>query len=279
LITFKESSWLITLSIYHQPFFPDQPEGVAVWWGYGLFHDRPGDFVKKPMSACTGAEIMTETMERRPEIGFASYDRFFPSQDTMPKGGFGNLIALPLQQLPRSHGNSVFLASDFNPHPDQWAFLSGIRLMSFSEIETLVRDVERTDEIIGVRRSVTDDDSNEDPWTLPPSRKAGRSRARASEVVSGRGCSSASTMTGSPLRCGTEMGTSWSRYRPSESAAAALRWLSRAKASWSARPTPSRSATFSPVSPIEYGWWAAARAGLTNRHPSVVSTNSWVPRS
>jgi myosin-crossreactive antigen len=50
LITFKQSSWLLTLSIYHQPFFPDQPEGVAVWWGYGLFHDRPGDFVKKRWS-------------------------------------------------------------------------------------------------------------------------------------------------------------------------------------------------------------------------------------
>ena len=89
----------------------------------------------------------------------------------MPKGGFGNLIALPLQHLPRSHGNSVFLAADFNPHSDQWAFLSGIRRMSFSEIETLVRDAERSGEIIGVRCSVTDDDSNEDPWTLPPSRK------------------------------------------------------------------------------------------------------------
>ena len=62
LITFKESSWLITLSIYHQPFFPEQPESVAVWWGYGLFHDRPGDFVKKPMVECTGAEILEEVL-------------------------------------------------------------------------------------------------------------------------------------------------------------------------------------------------------------------------
>ncbi len=89
----------------------------------------------------------------------------------MPKGGFGNLIALPLQHVPRSHGNSIFLAADFNPHPDQWAFLSSIQRMSFAEIETLVRDAERSGDIIGVRRSVTDDDSNEDPWTLPPSRR------------------------------------------------------------------------------------------------------------
>jgi len=62
LITFRESSWLITLSIYHQPFFRDQPKGVAVWWGYGLFHDRPGDFVKKPLVECTGAEILQEVL-------------------------------------------------------------------------------------------------------------------------------------------------------------------------------------------------------------------------
>lgn len=62
LITFKDSSWLITISIYHQPFFPDQPDGVFVWWGYGLFHDRPGDFVKKPMLECTGAEILEEVL-------------------------------------------------------------------------------------------------------------------------------------------------------------------------------------------------------------------------
>lgn len=62
LITFKQSSWLLTLSIYNQPFFPDQPEGVAVWWGYGLFHDRPGDYVKKPMIDCTGAEILEEVL-------------------------------------------------------------------------------------------------------------------------------------------------------------------------------------------------------------------------
>ena len=55
-------------------------------------------------------------MERRPEIGFASYDRLFPSQDTMPVGGFGNLIALPLQRKAREHGNSVFIDDKLRPH-------------------------------------------------------------------------------------------------------------------------------------------------------------------
>jgi oleate hydratase len=62
LITFKESSWLITLSIFHQPFFPKQSKDVFVWWGYGLFHDRPGDYVKKKMAECTGAEILEEVI-------------------------------------------------------------------------------------------------------------------------------------------------------------------------------------------------------------------------
>jgi oleate hydratase len=62
LITFPESSWLASIVLPHQPHFIGQPEDVSVFWGYGLFVDKPGDFVKKPMSACTGREIMTEIM-------------------------------------------------------------------------------------------------------------------------------------------------------------------------------------------------------------------------
>lgn len=62
LITFPESSWLASIVLPHQPHFIGQPADVYVFWGYGLFVDKPGDFVKKPMSACTGREIMTEIM-------------------------------------------------------------------------------------------------------------------------------------------------------------------------------------------------------------------------
>ncbi len=72
LITFKDSNWLITISIYHQPFFPDQPESVSVWWGYGLFHDRPGNYVKKPMAECTGGEILEEVLGH---LHFAEADK------------------------------------------------------------------------------------------------------------------------------------------------------------------------------------------------------------
>jgi len=73
-----------------------------------------------------GATLLTDTLRRRPEVGFASYDRMLPSQDTMPKGGFGNLIALPLQRRTRDYGNSVFVDDNLLPHRDQWAFLSSL---------------------------------------------------------------------------------------------------------------------------------------------------------
>jgi oleate hydratase len=62
LITFKESNWLLTLSIFHQPFYVRQPSDVFVWWGYGLYHDRPGNFVSKTMAECTGREILEEVI-------------------------------------------------------------------------------------------------------------------------------------------------------------------------------------------------------------------------
>lgn len=62
LITFPDSAWLMSIVIPHQPHFIRQPPGVTVVWGYGLSVDRPGDFVNKPMSACTGRDIMTELL-------------------------------------------------------------------------------------------------------------------------------------------------------------------------------------------------------------------------
>jgi len=62
LITFPESSWLASIVLPHQPHFIGQPADVQVFWGYGLFVDNVGNFVKKPMSSCTGREIMTEIL-------------------------------------------------------------------------------------------------------------------------------------------------------------------------------------------------------------------------
>jgi len=117
-----------------------------------------------------GSLILTETMERRPDIGFDSYDRLFPNQDTLPQGGFGNLIALPLQKQPRERGNSVFLDDDFNPHADQWAFLSSVGKIGRPQIEDLVRNVERLGNVVGVGFPLAEEDEPE-PWTTLPSRR------------------------------------------------------------------------------------------------------------
>ena len=63
-------------------------------------------------------------------MGFGSYDRLFPNQDTLPKGGFGNLIALPLQKQARQQGNTVFLDEEFHPYADQWSFLASLQKIS-----------------------------------------------------------------------------------------------------------------------------------------------------
>ena len=132
-------------------------------------------FFENAFSASTarklGCAILTRTMERRHQLGLDSYDRLFPNQDTMPKGGFGNLIALPLQFAPRRSGNSVFVDTDLRPYPDQWEFLSIITRMSSTATEEIIADAQRSGDLIGVRISVTDDDDAQDPWTLPPSRR------------------------------------------------------------------------------------------------------------
>ena len=85
-----------------------------------------------------GNAILTEAMEREGCMSFKSYDRFFPNQDFMPAGGFGNLVALPLQGRARKNGNSVFVDDDFEPFADQWAYLQGMRKMSAAEVGRLV---------------------------------------------------------------------------------------------------------------------------------------------
>jgi superfamily II DNA or RNA helicase len=117
-----------------------------------------------------GSYILTETMERRPDIGFDSYDRFFPNQDTLPHGGFGNLVALPLQKQRRGDGNSVFLDDQGLPHSDQWAFLSTILRIRRGHLEDVVREADRRGRVLGVNLPLAEDDDPA-PWTAPPSRR------------------------------------------------------------------------------------------------------------
>jgi superfamily II DNA or RNA helicase/very-short-patch-repair endonuclease len=137
--------------------------GAHVWFFFA-------EAVSASVARKLGSHILTETMERRPDLGLDSYDRLFPNQDTLPKGGFGNLIALPLQKTARERGNSVFLDEQLNPHPDQWAFLSSIQRISRARVEALAREAETRGRVVGVRMAIAEDDDDA-PWTALPSRR------------------------------------------------------------------------------------------------------------
>jgi superfamily II DNA or RNA helicase len=131
-------------------------------------------FFSSPIPAVSarrmGCYLITETMSRRHQLAMSSYDRLFPNQDTLPRGGFGNLIALPLQYEPRQTGNSVFLDEDFQPHPDQWAYLASLTRMAPSTVESIARKATQQGKIVGVRfSSVNEDGRNDAPWERPPS--------------------------------------------------------------------------------------------------------------
>lgn len=87
-----------------------------------------------------GTAIISRTCARTRQLKLASYDRLFPNQDTMPRGGFGNLIALPLQKTPREQGCSVFVDENFQPYMDQWAYLASIQPMATDSVEQVIMD-------------------------------------------------------------------------------------------------------------------------------------------
>ena len=131
-------------------------KGAHVWI---FFSERiPAVLARK-----LGCHILTETMEHCPGIGLDSYDRFFPNQDTLPQGGFGNLIALPLQKRARELGNSVFVNDEWIPYEDQWAFLSSLQKINLSTVEAIVRQAESKGRIIGSHLKIIEED-DPTPW-------------------------------------------------------------------------------------------------------------------
>lgn len=99
-------------------------------------------FFGEPVSALLarrlGTLMVAKASALHPAMSLASYDRFFPNQDTLPAGGFGNLIALPLQAKAREAGNSVFLDDDFGPLSDQWNFLADSPRIDLERLEELL---------------------------------------------------------------------------------------------------------------------------------------------
>lgn len=128
--------------------------GAHLWF----FFENP---VNASLSRRFGAALLTCAMDRRHELRFSSYDRMFPNQDRMPKGGFGNLIVLPLQKLARLEGNSTFVDASFKPFDDQWEFLKKVRKLSHEELKRLCGLLSPGGELGALNR---DDEPDEQPW-------------------------------------------------------------------------------------------------------------------
>lgn len=99
-------------------------------------------FFLEPISAKTAREfgscLITEAAARNKTITFEAFDRMLPAQDTIPDGGFGNLIALPFQGKAQREGNSLFVDEQFEPFPDQWLYLSQVQLIPRSTVQNLI---------------------------------------------------------------------------------------------------------------------------------------------
>jgi len=109
-----------------------------------------------------GTAIISHTCSRTRQLNLSSYDRLFPNQDTMPKGGFGNLIALPLQKYPRESGRSVFVDANLHPYADQWAFLASIQPMVPHDIEPTI--LRATGGVHPLDVTFIDDEDLATPW-------------------------------------------------------------------------------------------------------------------
>lgn len=122
-------------------------------------------FFNEPIPACKvrklGNTILTEAMKLNGRITFDSYDRFFPNQDKVPEGGFGNLIALPLQGKARKAGNSVFVDEQFLPFQDQWAYLYNVRKIDEGTVDALLTQHQQED--FGTLAT----SSENKPWEIP----------------------------------------------------------------------------------------------------------------
>ncbi|WP_300805316.1 DEAD/DEAH box helicase family protein [uncultured Duncaniella sp.] len=132
--------------------------GAHVW----ILFDEP---IKAQSARRLGNAILTEAMDREGRMSFKSYDRFFPNQDFMPDGGFGNLVALPLQGHARKNGNSVFVDDNFIPYPDQWAYLQQMMKTPLAQVDSTL-SLHTNQEPLGALSKT----SESAPWERPKPR-------------------------------------------------------------------------------------------------------------
>ena len=178
-----ETCWLLAADFDRESWAEDTTAFAATCREHGvpvaIERSRSGKgahawfFFTSPVQAFTirkmGCFLITETMSRRADLSMASYDRLFPSQDTLPRGGFGNLIALPFQGKAVKEGNTVFLDDSLVPHPDQWTFLAGVQKIRPSEVERIANEATKQGRVTGVRMVSTEEEHEENPWDRTPS--------------------------------------------------------------------------------------------------------------
>ena len=131
-------------------------KGAHVW----VFFDKA---VPARKARQLGSCLIAETMDICHTLGFASYDRLFPNQDTLPKGGFGNLIALPLQHGPRQDGRTVFVDEKFMPFADQWRFLASLEKVKEIKADSLIELLGKKD-LSKIQESPGKYNDEEKPW-------------------------------------------------------------------------------------------------------------------
>ncbi|MHB1836778.1 MAG: TOTE conflict system archaeo-eukaryotic primase domain-containing protein, partial [Solirubrobacteraceae bacterium] len=149
-------------------------DGAHVWF----FFSEP---VPAALARRFGSMLLTDAMARTPTLGMNSYDRLFPSQDTLPKGGFGNLIALPLQQRARLDGNTLFLDERLEPFEDQWSYLQSLPRITPKRLLELVS---RGADEVGLLEMSGEAREDESPWRRAPPLAQRLTEAKLPSVVS-----------------------------------------------------------------------------------------------
>lgn len=138
---FDGDGWMQDIEAYRRA---AEQMGISV----GVERSRSGKgghawiFFASPVPAVLARRLGTLIVARATSfhrgMKLSTYDRFFPNQDTCPKGGFGNLIALPLQHEPRKSGHTLFLDENFEPVSDQWAYLASLQKIDSTELQRLL---------------------------------------------------------------------------------------------------------------------------------------------
>ena len=146
---------------YNVPFSIERSRsghGIHLW----IFFEKN---IKAVTARKMGSLLLSKTMEIRDNLKIDSFDRMFPNQNTMPKGGYGNLIALPFQKEPMKYNNTVFLNKNFIPYDNQYSYLNSVKKMSYDEVFSVIRilsenTIDISDEYVEIKREIKNKQKN-----------------------------------------------------------------------------------------------------------------------